>query len=690
MQEELAFYTLIFELRGNMDTSHKEILQKIANTIRALSIEGVQKANSGHPGLPLGCAEFGAYLYGHLLKHNPKNPDWFNRDRMVLSAGHGSMWLYSCMHLAGYESLPMEELKKFRQLNSKTPGHPESLDTKGVEVTTGPLGQGVANAIGMALGTKMLAHKFNRPGFDIFDNKIYCLAGDGCLMEGVSQESSSLAGHLDLDNLILVYDDNKVTLDGYFSQSSSEDVGQRYRAYGWDVVDVKDGNDLEQIDAVFSAIKKQTKPILVRLHTVIGKGSPNKEGTNSVHGAPLGPEELELTKKNLGLAEEDFFVDGDVRAFFEKRLKKDEDDENAHKKILSDYQAKHPDLFKELQEMKGQEITKELRDAIYAVEMGEKEGGRKAGQKVLQAIADHFAALIGGSADLSVSDCTMLQNYPIVSRGDFAGRNIKYGVREFGMAAMANGLSTLGFFRPFVGTFFCFSDYMKNAVRLAALSKHPVTFVYTHDSICLGEDGPTHQPVEHLAGLRAMPNLHLFRPGDANEIKGSWYWIISQTGPTAIVLTRQNLPTLAQTAAVSFEDGVARGAYIVQKEGSGAIDTTLIATGSELSLALDVAEDLQKCGKNVRVVSMPCMELFEEQPQSYKDSILGGDIGLRVSVETGASFGWGRYTGLNGINISIDTFGRSAPMADVLDFFGFTRQKIVARIQKVCQKEQTA
>lgn len=673
-----------------MDSKKKEIFQKIANTIRALSIEGVQKANSGHPGLPLGCAEIGAYLYGSLMNHNPKNPDWFNRDRMVLSAGHGSMWLYSCMHLAGFDSLPMEELKKFRQLESKTPGHPEHLDTKGVEVTTGPLGQGVANAMGMALGLKMLAHKFNRKGFEIFSNKVYCLAGDGCLMEGVSQEASSLGGHLDLDNLILIYDDNKVTLDGYFSQSSSEDVGKRYEAYGWEVHNIKDGNDLEQIDAAFNAIKNQTKPILIRLHTVIGKGSPNKEGTNSVHGSPLGDEELELTKKNLGLAEEDFFVAGEVRDFFKQKLARDKQDEDKHKTLLSEYQKKHPDLFNELEAMKSQTVSSDLKDAIYNIEMADKEGGRKAGQKVLQVLADKCPALIGGSADLSTSDCTMLKEYPIVSRGDYSGRNIKYGVREFAMAAMANGLSTLGFFRPFVGTFFCFSDYMKNAVRLAALSNHPVTFVYTHDSICLGEDGPTHQPVEHLAGLRAMPNLHLFRPGDANEVKGSWYWIISHKGPTAIVLTRQSLPTLSQTAAVSFEQGVAKGAYILEKESGSSIDYTLIATGSELSLAIEVACDLRESGKSVRVVSMPCMELFEEQSEEYKHSVLGGDIGVRVSMETGSSFGWARYTGLDGINISIDTFGRSAPLNDVLDFFGFTKEKVLQRLESRKSKAQSA
>tara|TARA_A100001015_G_C15042856_1_gene741044 strand:+ start:2032 stop:4053 length:2022 start_codon:yes stop_codon:yes gene_type:complete len=673
-----------------MDSKQEEILKKIANTIRALSIEGVQKANSGHPGLPLGCAELGAYLYGSFMKHNPKNPDWFNRDRMVLSAGHGSMWLYSCMHLAGFESLPMDQLKKFRQLKSKTPGHPEHLDTKGVEVTTGPLGQGVGNAVGMALGLKMLAHKFNQPGFEIFSNKVFCLAGDGCLMEGVSHEACSLGGHLDLNNLILLYDDNKVTLDGFFSQSSSENVGERFKAYGWEVYDIKDGNDLKQIDAAFKMIKNQTKPLLIRCHTVIGKGSPNKEGTNSVHGSPLGPEELELTKKNLGLQEKEFFVEDEVLDFFKQRLKKDQDDENEHKKLLVEYQKKHPDLFKELEAMKSQNLSADLKDAIDNIEMGQKESGRKAGQKVLQVLADKHPALIGGSADLSTSDCTMLKKYPIVSRGDFAGRNIKYGIREFGMAAMANGLSTLGFFRPFVGTFFCFSDYMKNAVRLAALSNHPVTFVYTHDSICLGEDGPTHQPVEHLSGLRAMPNLHLFRPGDANEVKDSWYWIISHNGPAAIVLTRQDLPTLAQTASVTFDNGVSKGAYILEKEKGSSIDYTLIATGSELSLALEVSADLQKNGKHVRIVSMPCMELFEEQSQSYKDSVLGGDIGTRVSIEAGSSFGWSRYTGLDGINISIDTFGQSAPIKDVLDYFGFTKEKIIQKIESYKQNAKFA
>jgi transketolase len=660
-----------------MDTELKKQLGKIANTIRELSMEAVQKANSGHPGLPMGCAEFGAYLYGCLLRHNPKDSKWLNRDRFVLSAGHGSMLLYSCLHLAGFK-LSMDDIKQFRQLRSLTPGHPEFHVTDGVEATTGPLGQGVANAVGQALGLKLLGAKFNTDKYELFNSKVYCLAGDGCIMEGISSEASSLAGHLALDNLVLIYDANKVTLDGFLEESCSEDTKMRYRSYGWDVYDI-DGYDFDKMQQVLGEIRdNQKRPCFVVMHTIIGKGSPNKAGTHKVHGSPLGVEEVEATKKALGLPEEDFFVAPAVYEFFAERAKKGAEREAAWQEMLKKWSETHPDLSRDFNKMLKKELPADLEEKLARIEMKSPLASRTSSQVVLDVLGLELPQLYGGSADLSGSDMTMMKKFPLISAGHFEGRNIKYGVREFAMAGAATGLAETQMITPYIGTFLTFSDYMRNAIRLAALSKIHVIYQFTHDSIFLGEDGPTHQPIEHLAALRAIPNLHVIRPADNAEVKMAWLAALKYKGPTALILSRQALLDVPGTD-VAYAEGMGRGAYIVKKE-KGKPGFTLFATGSEVSLAVDVATALEKQGKSIRVVSMPCWELFWQQDQAYRDSIVGGDLGQRVSIEAGVSFGWHQWIGHEGIPISIETFGESAPQSDLAADFGFTVDAILHKL----------
>lgn len=660
-----------------MDDNVKKQLGKIANTIRQLSMEAVQKANSGHPGMPMGCAELGAYLYGVLLKHNPKNSKWANRDRLVLSAGHGSMWLYSCLYLSGFR-LTLDDIKLFRQLHSKTPGHPEYGHTDGVEATTGPLGQGVGNAVGMALGLKLLGNKFNREGFPLFDSKVYCVAGDGCIMEGISSEASSFAGHIKLDNLVLIHDANNICLDGPLVECMSENTKERYRSYGWDVFEC-DGYDFDRMDAIFTEIrKKQDKPVFIELRTVIGKGSPHKAGTHKVHGSPLGPEEMEATKKALGLPEEDFLVAQSVLSFFEQKLPKEAALEAEWNDMFRKWAAQYPDMAKEYDQMQKAHLPKDLEAELKKLQLKSPMASRASSGACIQLLAKKLPQLYGGSADLSGSDETMMKDYPIVTPGNFQGRNMKYGVREFAMAAISAGLSLTGMIQPFCGTFLTFSDYMRNAIRLACLSPYHVIYQFTHDSIFLGEDGPTHQPIEHLAALRAMPHLHVIRPGDSNEVKMAWLAALRYKGPTAIVLSRQGLPELKETN-VSYDEGMGRGAYIVKKE-KGKADFTLFATGSELSLAMETAARLEKMGKHVRVVSMPCWALFEKQSADYKRSIVDGDLGVRVSIEAATDFGWHKYIGREGIAICMEGFGLSAPAADLAQEFGFTADAIVERL----------
>lgn len=660
-----------------MDSEVKKQLCKVANTIRELSMEAVQKANSGHPGLPMGCAEFGAYLYGVLLRHNPKNPKWLNRDRFVLSAGHGSMMLYSLLHLSGF-NLSMDEIKNFRQLHSKTPGHPEFHMTEGVEATTGPLGQGVGNAVGQALGLKMLAAKFNSEDYPLFTSKVYCLAGDGCIMEGVSSEASALAGHLKLDNLVLIYDANQVTLDGFLKESGSENTKMRYEAYGWDVYEV-DGYDFDQMHSIFSTIRdSQTKPCLVIMHTIIGKGCATKAGTHKVHGSPLGVEEVEATKKALGLPEEDFYVAQGVYNFFEQKLSKEAAAEQKWKEMFRSWSEAKPDQYKTFMQMVERKLPDNIEEILRKVEMKNPLATRSSSHNVINALADVLPQLVGGSADLSSSDMTYMKKFPAITKDDFSGKNIKFGVREFGMATIATGLSQTHMFVPFVGTFLTFSDYMRNAVRLAALSKVPVIYQFTHDSIFLGEDGPTHQPVEHIAALRTMPQLQVIRPADNWEVKMAWLAALRYRGPTAIILSRQALPELAETN-IPYEKGMGKGAYILRKE-TKKVDFCFFATGSEVSLALDVATALEKRGKSVRVVSMACWEMFEQQSDEYKASVVGGDLGQRVSIEAGVSFGWSKWIGHEGISISIESFGESAPQSDLAAEFGFTVDAILDRL----------
>ena len=662
-----------------MDQETKKNFEKIANTVRELSMEGVQKANSGHPGLPMGCAELGAYLYGAVLQHNPKNPKWLNRDRFVLSAGHGSMLLYSLLHLAGF-AVSMDDIKSFRQLHSNTPGHPEYHMTSGVEATTGPLGQGIGNAVGQALGLKILADKFNSSSAPLFTSKVYCLAGDGCLMEGISSEASSLAGHLQLNNLVLIHDANKITLDGNLEDSCSEDVKMRYQSYGWDVLEV-DGYDFAQMEEAFTRLKRhQEKPTLVIAHTIIGKGSPNKQGSHKSHGSPLGAEEVEEVKRLMGMPEEDFYVAPAVYQYFEERVKSQEEEEKKWKEMLKNWSTQEPALYQEFMQMVEKKLPDNLEELLASIEIKSPNATRSSSQVVLDTLGKHLPQVYGGSADLSSSDKTMMKQFPCIMPGNFAGRNIKYGVREFAMGAIATGLSQTDMIFPYVGTFLTFSDYMRNAIRLACLSHIPVVYQFTHDSIFLGEDGPTHQPVEHLAALRAMPHLHVIRPADNAEVKMAWLAALRYRGPTAIILSRQNLPELPGTSA-SYDEGLGRGAYIL-KGGEKKPDYTFFATGSEVSLALDVANALEKTGKSVRLISVPCWELFTEQEKSYKEKIIGGDLGKRVSIEAGISMGWSSWVLSDGISISIDEFGASAPQSDLAEEYGFTVDAILHRLLK--------
>lgn len=666
-------------MAGNSDLDI-DILEKIAGTIKQLSIESIQKASSGHPGMPLGCAELAAYLYGYVLRYNSKDSRWVNRDRFVLSAGHGSALLYSCLHLAGFD-VNLEDLQQFRQLQSRTPGHPEFRETDGVEATTGPLGQGVGNAVGMALSLKMLGARFNQPANSIFDAKVYCLAGDGCFMEGVSHEACSFAGSLGLDNLVLIYDHNEIILDGTLHDVSIEDTKQRFLAYGWDVFET-DGHDFESLHQVFTQIKKsQCKPTLIIAHTIIGHGSP-KEGTNKAHGSPLGEDGVAQTKSFWHLPEEKFFVPSAVKMFFAAK-------QQEGKKLQEEWQERFRVWFKQAPEQHQeylrliQEISiQELEEILNLIDMPESIAGRAASNKVIQVLAEDIPSLVGGSADLSSSDGTWIAKEGTISASDFLGRNIRYGVREFGMGTIMNGLAYSQVFRPFGGTFLVFSDYLRSAIRLAALSKLPVIYQFTHDSIFVGEDGPTHQPIEQIMSLRAIPGLRVIRPADANEVKGAWLAALESAGPTALILSRQNLPTLKETKR-SFREGVRKGAYILVKEEGDRPDYTLCASGSEVHLAIEVAQSLMALDNRVRVISFPCWELFERQDVEYRESVIGGDLGLRVSIEAGTALGWYKYIGSNGLAIAMDGFGMSGAPNEVAETCGFTVDNIVQRILSV-------
>lgn len=650
-----------------------DILEKISKTLKQLSIEMIQRANSGHPGLPLGCAELAAYLYGYVLRHDPKDPSWMNRDRFVLSAGHGSALLYACLHLSGF-NVSLEDLQQFRQLYSCTPGHPEFGETEGVEATTGPLGQGLGNAVGMALSTKMLAARFNQQDHELFNNKVYCLAGDGCMMEGISHEVCSFAGSLQLDNLVVIYDYNGIVLDGTLQDVSADDVRKRFEAYQWDVYEI-DGHSFSSIHEAFVNIRgNQTRPVLIIAHTKIGHGSP-REGTNKAHGSPLGEEGVAKTKEALGLPEEKFFVPNAVKAFFAHKLQEEHKLREEWQDHFRRWSKHYPELYNEFLSLK----STLPEEALKMMDIPEVVSTRVASNRVIQEVAKYLPFLIGGSADLSSSDGTWIAEGGVIHSSSFSGKNIRYGVREFGMGAIMNGFAYADAFVPFGGTFLVFSDYLRNAIRIASLSKLHVIYQFTHDSIFVGEDGPTHQPIEQIMSLRAIQNLHVIRPADIHEVKGAWQAALQYKGPTALILSRQNLPTLKETDR-AFQEGVGRGAYILLKETKSVVDYALFATGSEVHLALLVAKELESLGKSVRVVSFPCWELFERQDYDYRQSVVGGDLGLRVSIEAGSALGWYKYIGPHGLAISMDRFGYSGAPEDVSEACGFTVDHILQRI----------
>ena len=653
--------------------------QKSVNAIKVLGVDAINKAKSGHPGIVMGAAPMAYSLFTKHLRVNPKKTDWINRDRFVLSAGHGSMLLYSLLHLSGFEDVSLEEVKNFRQWGSKTPGHPEFGHTKGIDATTGPLGQGISTAVGMALAERYLAAKYNKEGYNLFDHYTYVICGDGDIMEGVASEASSFAAVQKLNKLVVLYDSNDICLDGETKEAFSENVRARYEAYGWNTILVEDGASVEAVNAAIEQAKKSDKPTLIEVKTIIGAGSPNRQGTNGVHGAPLGDEETALFRKEIGWENEPFDIPADVYADFKANVADRGESEYAKwEKLYADYKAAYPELAKELEEALTREDIKHLSKESFSFKnVGEAQATRNSSQDAINSVAAVLPTFFGGSADLSHSNMTFIKGDNLQDDAHRTDRNVQFGVREFAMATVLNGLMLHGGVRVFGGTFFVFSDYLKGALRLSALQNLPVTYVFTHDSIAVGEDGPTHEPIEHLASLRTIPNTYVFRPADATETQAAWY-LSQKTNdrPTSIVLTRQNLPILENS---SFEK-VAKGAYVVY-ETAADFDTILIATGSEVALAIDVARELEKDGSKVRVVSMPSVELFEEQSKEYKEELLPLNIRRRVSLEMGNSALWYKYVGLDGLAIGIDKFGASAPANKVIEEYGFTVEAVVEKIK---------
>ncbi|EGO6064650.1 transketolase [Enterococcus faecalis] len=648
------------------------------NTIRTLSIEAVQKANSGHPGLPMGAAPMAYALWTKHLKVNPTTSrNWVDRDRFVLSAGHGSAMLYSLLHLSGY-NVTIDDLKNFRQLDSKTPGHPEVHHTDGVEATTGPLGQGIAMAVGMAMAEAHLAATYNRDSFPIMDHYTYAICGDGDLMEGVSQEASSMAGHMKLGKLIVLYDSNDISLDGPTSKAFTENVGARYEAYGWQHILVKDGNDLDEIEAAIEAAKAETdKPTLIEVKTVIGYGAP-KEGTSSVHGAPIGEEGITAAKAVYGWEYPDFTVPEEVAARFkETMIDEGQKAEEAWNEMFKNYEHAHPELAKQFKEAFANQLPEGWEQELPKYELGTSAASRVTSKETIQAISKVVPSFWGGSADLSASNNTMVAAEKDFEPGQYEGRNIWFGVREFAMAAAMNGIQLHGGSHVYGGTFFVFTDYLRPAIRLAALQKVPVTYVLTHDSVAVGEDGPTHEPIEQLASVRCIPNVHVIRPADGNETVAAWKIAMTSTEtPTILVLSRQNLPVLEGTLEHA-SDSVQKGAYVLSPQKGEQPAGILIATGSEVNLAVEAQAKLAEEGIDVSVVSMPSFDLFEKQSAEYKESVLPKAVTKRVAIEAAASFGWERYVGTEGKTITIDHFGASAPGGLVLEKFGFTPENVV-------------
>lgn len=657
-------------------------------TIRFLSMDGVQAAKSGHPGMPMGMAA-GAYtIWMRHMKFNPADPKWINRDRFALSAGHGSMLLYSLLHLCGYD-LPLDELKQFRQWGSKTPGHPEYGHTPGVEVTTGPLGQGISNAVGMAIARKYMANRYNKEDFKVFDYTVYSVAGDGCLQEGVSSEACSLAGHLGLDNLIVIYDDNHITIDGSTELSFTEDAARRYEAYGWNVIKIEgNGHDIEALDAAIKEAQAQTrlrKPTLIKFRSHIGYGSPNFQDTHTAHGAPLGEDEIKLIKKNCGWdPDKKFVVPDEVKEHMGACVEKGNAVQADYEKMFAEYAKAYPELAKEITDALAGKTGVDIESLLPTFEAGKSVATRKASGAVLDALMPSMPLVLGGSADLTPSNNTRFKGALDFQKDNYAGRYIRYGVREHAMGAVMNGIAVSDILRPYGGTFFVFSDYMRPAIRVAALSKYPTIFVFTHDSIGLGEDGPTHQPVEQLASLRTMPNLLIIRPADANETAYAWKYVLEHKDrPIALALTRQGLPVLDQEKYGSAKN-LEKGAYVLIAEDKP--DVLLLASGSEVSLAVEAHGKLAADGIKAQVVSMPSWELFDEQKAAYKDSVIPPNVKARVGVEAGVRLGWDRWLGEKGEFVGMHTFGASAPYKACFEGFGITTDAVVEAAKKSIAK----
>ncbi|MDT8860851.1 transketolase [Alkalihalobacillus sp. MEB130] len=658
---------------------NQNVSQLAVNAIRTLSIDAIEKANSGHPGMPMGAAPMAYTLWAKEMNHNPYNPNWFNRDRFVLSAGHGSMLLYSLLHLFGYD-VSIDDLKNFRQWGSKTPGHPEYGHTPGVEATTGPLGQGVAMAVGMAMAERHMAETYNQDQFNLVDHFTYSICGDGDLMEGISAEAASLAGHLKLGRLVVMYDSNDISLDGDLHLSFSESVENRFKAYGWQVIRVEDGNDIDELHKAIQAAKLDTeRPTLIEVKTTIGFGSPSKSGKSASHGAPLGLEETKLTKEAYGWTyEEEFYVPEEVANHFNELAEQGAKKEAEWNQLFEQYKTAHPELARKFEEAVNGVLPKEWEDSLPEFSATEGLATRASSGKTLNAAANAIPQLIGGSADLAGSNKTLIsseQNYGIDS---YSARNIWFGVREFAMGSALNGMALHGGVKVFGATFFVFSDYLRPAIRLAALMKLPVTYVFTHDSVAVGEDGPTHEPIEQLASLRAMPGLSVIRPADAKETVAAWRLALESTDtPTALVLTRQDLPTLDVDQETVYE-GVKKGAYVVSQAKEEATGL-LLATGSEVSLAIAAQKELEKEKIFVSVVSMPSWDRFEQQSAEYRRSVLPSHLTNRLAIELGASLGWREYIGDRGDKLTIDHFGASAPASKLFEEYGFTVENVVAR-----------
>jgi transketolase len=667
--------------------SNPNIDQLSVTTIRTLAIDAIERAKSGHPGMPMGAAPMGYQLFAKTMKHNPSEPQWIDRDRFVLSAGHGSMLLYSLLHLSGYD-LPMEEIRNFRQWGSKTPGHPEYGHTAGVDATTGPLGQGIGMAVGMAMAEAQLASTYNREGYELINHYTYAICGDGDLMEGISSEAASLAGHLKLGKLIVLYDSNDISLDGELNLSFSENVAKRFEGYQWQVLRVDDGNDLGALAAAIAQAQAETsRPTLIEVKTVIGYGSPNKGGKGGhagPHGSPLGAEEAKLTKEFYGWEWPEFHVPDEVRAHFAEVKKRGEQAYAAWQQRYNEYKAAYPELARQFEQAVSRELPQGWDQDLPVYSTGDKPvSTRVASGNAINGLARNVPYLVGGSADLESSTMTHMKGLSIYKPGSYDGRNIYFGVREFGMAAAMNGISLHGGLRVYGGTFFVFTDYLRPAVRLASLMRQPVVYVLTHDSIAVGEDGPTHEPIEQLASIRAMPGLTVIRPADGNETSAAWAYALQNTeNPVALVLTRQNLPILSGTAEKARE-GVARGAYVLSEAASGAPQGILIATGSEVQLAVAAQKALAEQGVHVRVVSMPSWDLFDKQPQSYKDGVLPKSVKARLAIEMASPFGWERYVGDGGAILGISTFGASAPGDRVIQEYGFTVDNVVQQFRKL-------